>query len=60
MLTRKRVKWGVIAVVTAVLAYGFFFKEKPPEFMVAPVARATVVDNLAAPLAEGEDGVGIG
>lgn len=48
MLTRKRVKWGVIAVVTAFLVYGFFFKEKPPEYMVAPVTRGTVVDVVTS------------
>lgn len=48
MLTRKRVKWGVIAVVAAVLVYGTFIKEKPPEYMVAPVTRGTVVDVVTS------------
>ncbi len=48
MLTRKRVQWGVIAVVVAVFLYGAFIKEKPPEYMVAPVTRGNVVDVVTS------------
>ncbi len=47
MSTRNRVKWGVIVVVAVLLIWGFT-REKPPEYVVAPVTRGTVVDIVTS------------
>ncbi len=47
MSTRNRVKWGVIVVVAVLLVWGFT-REKPPEYVVAPVTRGTVVDIVTS------------